>query len=340
MLPLRHPWQLATALQTTPRRLVDVLEYADDFYEELVLLDPRKPAKQRLVISPQGCMRTFQERFYRGVLLPRLDRSPHSHGGVPGRNLLTNVRPHLGHTFVFTTDVSNFYPSIHRQRVLDLFTRLGCSPEVAGLSTRLCTYRNQLAQGLLTSPILADQLLRPVDDRIGGACQKASAGQKAELAYTRFVDDIAISGTFDLEQSGFPGLVRRILAESGLAVNEEKDQFGTASDGATITNLRFPRGHPDVQKAYYNEVVRQLQDVARLGRGETFEGPYYTEGQIKGRVQFICWVNPGRRRLLLPLLKRVNWKKARAEGQSRGLEVIRKKLIRPAEPMSARLGSP
>jgi hypothetical protein len=302
-----------------------VLESADDFYEDLLLLDPRKPAKPRLVISPRGRMRTFQERFYRDVLLPRLDRSPHSHGGVPGRNLLTNVRPHLGQTFVFTTDVSNFYPSIHWQRVFDLFTRLGCSPEVAGLCTRLCTYRHQLAQGLLTSPILADQLLRPVDDRIGGACQKAG------LAYTRFVDDIAISGPFDLKQSGFPGLVRRILAENGLAVNQAKDQFGTAADGATITNLRFPHGHPDVQKAYCGEVVRQLQDVARLGRGETFEGPYSTEGQIKGRVQFICWVNPGRCRLLLPLLKTVNWKKARAEGQSRGLEVVRKKLVRPAE---------
>src|SRR5262249_35809010 len=49
VLGLRHPWQLATALQTALPRLLDVLGHAEDFYEELVLLDPRKPAKHRVV---------------------------------------------------------------------------------------------------------------------------------------------------------------------------------------------------------------------------------------------------------------------------------------------------
>jgi RNA-directed DNA polymerase len=341
VLRLRHPWQLTTALQTTPQRLLDVLDRADQFYEDLVLLDPRKPGKQRMVTSPRGPMRTFQELFYHRVLLAWLERSPHSHGGIPGRSLLTNVRPHLGHAFVFTTDVSNFYPSIHQQRVFDLFTRLGWSPEVARLSTRLCTYRNHLAQGLLTSPILADQLLRPVDDRIGAACRKIGAAcRKASLTYTRVVDDIAISGSFDLEHSGFPGLVRRILAENGFTANEEKDQFGSVSGGATITKIRFPRGHPDVQKAYCDEVIRQLRDAACLGRGAGFDGPYYTEAQITGRVLFICWVNPGRRRVLLPMLRGVDWRKVRKEAQRQGLEVMREELVRPAESTSACLGSP
>src|SRR5262249_55497729 len=161
----------------------------------------------------------------------RLDRSVYSHGGVRGRNILTNVRPHLKQAFLFTTDICDFYPSVHRQRVFDLFLNLGCSTQVAHLCTRLCTYQHRLAQGLLTSPFLADHLMRPVDERIGAFCRQA------DLVYTRFVDDLAISGPFDLERSGFPSLVERILSENGFAVNEGKRLFGAVARGATVTNL-------------------------------------------------------------------------------------------------------
>jgi len=322
VLNLEHPHQLTALLQTTLRSLKGVLGKAEEFYEELVLVDPHKPGKRRLVINPMGKLRSLQNRFYARILLPNLDRSGYSHGGVPGRNILTNVRPHLGQAFLFTTDLCDFYPSVHRQRVFDLFVRLGCSAWVAQLCTQICTYQHHLAQGLPTSPILADYLLRPVDERIAAACGNHN------LVYTRFVDDIAISGPFDLDRSGFPTLVRRILSENGFAVNEDKDHFGRVAEGTAVTGIRFPRGHPDVQRAYADEVARQLKDAANLGQRKAFDGPYYTESQIRGRVRFICWINPRRRRALLHKLAQVNWKQVRAEAQNRGLEVIKKKLVR------------
>ena len=142
------------------------------------------------------------------------------------------------------------------------------------------------------------------------------------------MDDIAISGRFELAKSGFPGLVERVLRENGFVANPRKYQFGKASDGAAITHIRFPRGRPDVQRAYLEEVVRQIRDAASLGGGQEFAGPYYTEAQIWGRVRFIYWVNPRRRRELLAELSRVDWPKARAEAQRRGLEVVTKRLLR------------
>jgi len=322
VLDFHHPWELAGALQVSARHLLDVLERADDYYEELTLLDPNRPDKRRRVVNPRGELRRLQARFYERVLTSTLRRSQCSHGGVPRRSILTNVRPHLGQSFVFTTDVSDFFPSIHQQRVLDLFRRLGCSPEVAALCTRLCTYRHCLAQGLVTSPILADHLMRVVDRRIEGI------RYKHRLVYTRFMDDLAISGPFDLARSGIPNLVRRILRQNGFDVNQDKDRFGTIAKGATITGIRFPNGHPDVRRTYFEEVVRQVRDATSLGCGLPFDGPYYTQAQITGRVRFICWVNSGRRRALLPLLGRVDWQRVRAEAQKRGLEVVTKRLVR------------
>ena len=203
-------------------------------------------------------MRTLQRRLYHRVLSPRLDRSPYSHGGVPGRSVLTNVRQHIGQSFLFAADIADFYPSVHWTRVTRLFTGLRCSDEVARICTRICTYKNCLSQGLLTSPILADRLMRPVDDRIAAACEQA------EAKYTRYVDDLAISAPFDLTASGIPLQICRILRLHGFAPNPDKFFFGPVDARASITNIRFHRGRPDVRKEYVEEVLRQLGDAASL----------------------------------------------------------------------------
>jgi RNA-directed DNA polymerase len=243
--------QLTRLLETSVRRLWGVLDRADTYYDELILTDPRKPKKKpREVVSPKGQMRTLQMRLHHRVLAPRLDRSPYSHGGVPGRSILTNAEPHIGQKFLFTADVANFYPSIHWTRILRLFTALNCAPDVARICTRICTYKNHLSQGLLTSPILADALMRPVDERIAAACQNVRA------TYTRFVDDLAISAPLDLEASGIPCLVLDVLRHNGFAAHPKKQYMGPIDSAASIANIRFHNGHYDVRKQYVEEVLR------------------------------------------------------------------------------------
>jgi hypothetical protein len=251
-----------------------------------------------------------------------MDRSPHSHGGVRGRNILTNVRAHIAQAFLFTTDIADFYPSVHWTRVLRLFADLDCSADVAKICTRICTYKHYLSQGLPTSPILADRLMRPVDERIATACETLGA------AYSRFVDDLAVSAPFNLKDSGVPGLVYRILRGNGFAPHPDKIFCGPVDGRAAVANIRFHRGHPDVRRQYIDEVLRQLEDAANLARGADFQGPYFTHSQLWGRVQFIVWVNPGRKRSLLSSLKLIDWAKVAAEAHRRGLVASRRSLRR------------
>jgi RNA-directed DNA polymerase len=323
MLHIRQTKHLLATLGVTQDALLAVLGAPNDYYEELQLRDPQKPNKLRTVVNVKGTMRTLQSRLYRRVLLPKLEPSAYSHGGVRGRSIKTNVEPHLGAGFVFRTDISDFYPSVHYRRVYRLFSeRLRCSPDVSRLCTRICTFRHHLALGLICSPILADQIMDRIDRRIGGACAKA------QLTYTRFVDDIAISGPFNLERSGFARLIEEILTKDGFQVNPSKHVFGRLTDDCTITNLREVRGHMDVRSAYLDELVRQIKDASELANDLEFEGPYYTASQIWGRVRFVCWVNPGRKRELVRRFRSVNWKAVRALAQKRGYEVCRKTLTK------------
>ena len=322
MLSIHKTHHLARALNTSVRELSKVLDTAESYYQELLLVDPAKPHKRRIVIDVRGNLRRCQMRLYRRVLLPKLIPTIHSHGGVRGRSIRTNVEPHLHSRFVFKTDISDFYPSVHYKRVYRLFVgALGCSPDVARLCTRLCTYRHHLALGLITSPILADQVLQRVDRRIGAACAKAG------LVYTRYVDDMTISGPFDLEQSGFSQLVEGILRDDGFAANPAKRLFGRLEDGTAITNLRIVRGHLDVRREYAEELQRQLDDAARLARGEEPQGRYYTPTQILGRVRFVCWVNPRRRERLMRKYRSIRWELVKERAEELGLQVKTKKLV-------------
>lgn len=322
MLSIRQIKHLTRVLGTSTKSLSSVLETASSFYEELILIDPAKPEKHRTVTNIRGELRRLQTRFYRRVLLPKVTPSVYSHGGVRGRDIKSNAQPHLESRFVFKTDISDFYPSVHFRQVYKLFVDpLQCSPDVARLCTQLCTFRHHLALGLITSPILADQILKRVDRRIGGACQKAG------LVYTRYVDDITISGSFDLEPSGFPRLVERILQQDGFRANREKHIFGRLADGTSITNLRCVRGHLDVRKEYADELERQLDDAASLARGDEFQGPYFAPIQILGRVRFVCWVNPARRHKLLRKYRSIQWELVQARARELGLQATKKRLV-------------
>lgn len=321
MLRIRQVKHLAHRLDVSVKALEKVAEAPERWCEELVLLDPAKPTKPRNVLNVRGQLRQLQSRMLRNILLSALPVSQFSHGGVRRRHIKTNVEPHLESAFVFTTDISDFYPSISHNRVYRLFAgAFKCSPDVARICTKLCTYDHHLALGLITSPILADQVMHRIDERIGQACRKA------KLVYTRYVDDLTISGPYDLERSGFADLVQRMLAEHGFVVNPRKHRFGRLEAGTPITKIRVNRGHPDVRREYLAELERQLADAARLAMGGQFDGPYYTQGQVWGRVQFVCWVNPSRRRTLVRQFRAIRWDKVCEEARRRGL-VATKRLL-------------
>lgn len=299
-------------------------ESAESYCEELLLHDPAKPTRDRRVLDVHGDLKRVQRRIFKRIILPNLKPSDESFGGVRGRHIKMNAEQHLRSRFAFSCDITDFYPSIKHPRVYDFFVNAQeCSPDVARLLTRLCTYRYHLALGLITSPLLADQFLKSVDARI------AKMAKARNLVYTRYVDDITISGAFDLARSGFPETIKRILNTNGFATNNKKDQFGRVGDPEMlITKLRINRGHIDVSRGYHDKLCVLLLNLKSLGQGRDFPSPYYTSAQVWGRIQFVSWVNRGRRPHLMNLYRAIPWKQVRKEAEARGL-VVCKKTLRP-----------
>ena len=311
MLFIRQVKHLTMALKTSTQELADVLDNQGDYVERLQI---RSSGKIRQVVNVTGTLRKYQKLLYHNVLLPKLRPSKYSHGGIRGRSIMTNVAPHIGQRYLFSTDIASFYPSIHHTMVYKLFlSTLHCSPDVARLCTKLTTFGHHLALGLITSPILANQLLEASDVRIASLCEKN------RLTYTRFVDDISISAPFDLGKSGFAKLVERIFNQAGFRLNPKKHVFGKIADGVAITKLRIVEGHPDVAIKYLRHVWRELLSAEKLSKGEPACGGFLTRSQMIGKIQFIAWVNPRRKKMFVRKFRSIDWIKHEEEAVRQGI---------------------
>ena len=294
------------------RRAFDsVCSRVDRCYRKREIRKPNKPDKSRVIYDPRGDLRLIQKALYRKLILPRVTFSPYSHA-VRGRSPLTSIREHVQHTFLYTADVADFFPGIHFSRVTRLFLELGCSNAVARCLTKLCTADFALPQGFITSPVLADLVFRSADMRVGKLCESADA------SYTRFVDDLTVSASFNLEESGLPQAIGQILRRHGFQRHRKKDHFGNLTKGASSLGLRVNRGHPDVTKAYYVETEHRIASLASLAIGGEFEGDFYTRTQMWGRVSYVLFINPRRRRTLVPLWRRLDWRAIMEQAKARG----------------------
>jgi RNA-directed DNA polymerase len=336
MLFIQKVEHMGAQLGTTSQRLLEVADNAASFCEELELADPTRPEKKaRDVLNVTGDLRTLQTRLLAFVLAPKYRPSPFSHGGVKGRHIKSNARVHVTSVFGFTTDVANFYPSISYKQIYNLFFReFRCSPDVARVCMQLCTYRYHLAIGLITSPILADCIMRSVDERLAAMCREQG------LRYSRFVDDITISGDFPIMSGSFPKVIVDALGDYGLKVNSRKHAEamrgeGRFDEGKSITKLEIKRGVLRVRPAYIEEVRDQLSDGARLAAGHPLRGHYYTDNQIHGRIHFVKWINSGQAVSLFRRYKAINWRRVEVEASARGYRqtkiCLTKKHV-PAEP--------
>src|SRR5262245_405896 len=93
---------------------------------------------------------------------------------------------------VANLDVRQFFPNVTRAMVIEALVRLGYTREIAALIAELTTYKGYLPQGAPTSTLLDNLVFVPIDRYF----QKFS--QRLGLTYTRYVDDITLSGNRDL----------------------------------------------------------------------------------------------------------------------------------------------
>lgn len=296
---LNTPAEVATALGVTIPRLRWLAFHSDvaarTHYIHFTV--PKKSGGLRTLSAPHRTLATAQEWIFNNILR-KLAVQPAAQGFVPQRSILTNARQHVGRQIVVNMDLENFFPSITFSRVRKVFERAGYSSAVATVFALLCTecprrkveFNGQtwhvatgprgLPQGACTSPALSNQVARRLDKRLQGL------GQKLGLSYTRYADDLTISGDTELlTRVGYVmARLRHIAEDEGFVVNEKKSRVLRRNSAQTVTGL-VVNDKPGVARSEVRRIRAILHQAKTAGlaaqnREQHPNFPAWLEGKI------------------------------------------------------------
>ena len=194
----------------------------------------------------------------------------------------------MGHPAMLRLDISNFFPSVRESAVEEGLVRLGARERLANALVRLVTLPEVLPQGAPTSVAVADIVLFPLDVRLAGMARKRG------FTYSRYVDDITLSGGTRLGR--FERQTRRLVTDLGWELNEKGGLVGPGERHALLGAV--VNAKPNVTREYFDEVRSFLRRVAK---GQ--ERPHEEDlRKLESRVEWIISINPDRERTLRPLL--------------------------------------
>lgn len=252
------------------------------------LYDERRLSKKgngsRRLLVPTPRLKLFQRAFYKKYLR---DHAYHPAAYcVRGRGILDAVRQHRSRTHLLHLDITDFFPSVDCGDVRDCLRREGVSKDAVPTIARLFTCENQLPQGAPTSVAIGNLVLHPLDVRLTGYCRKPGAG----LTYTRYVDDITISGGSRLAK--FQGGIRKIVKDCGWVLNQRSRLLGPDEEHLILGILA---GRTLALDEDYVSDVEAALNTLREARCQLAPE---TARSLRGKIAWIRAVEPDRGRRL------------------------------------------
>lgn len=236
----------------------------------------------RHIDNPDDKLKALQERVYNVLLKPLAPALPsYLTGGMPGRSILDNARPHVGQPVVIGLDVKNCFPSIPYKRIFAVWRNdLGCSDDIAMVLTKLTTHHGHLPQGATTSPMLCNLALRPMADEVD------AYARSVDLAFTIYVDDITISGTRAITRTAI-GVIMPLVKRHGYTIGRDKNTIMDANEIQRTTSLMV-NNKLTIPRARMKYLVDEIRRVGELGHATTT----YDINRIWGHVEFVKSVDP------------------------------------------------
>ena len=191
---------------------------------------PKKNGKNRRIYEPLPMLKGVQH-FILHSILEKTPCHPCSKAYRQDSSIKGNARFHRAQPVLIKLDLKNYFPSLHVSQVYNLFYKnFGYSKSLSALMARLCTLKEVLPQGAPTSPYLSNLLTTDLDKDIFSFCQS-----NGSLRYTRYADDIAISGNCD--PTVIIPAVTRIVKAHSLELNTNKTTVLKPSRRQVVTGV-------------------------------------------------------------------------------------------------------
>ena len=198
------------------------------FYHEFKVA--KKTGGYRRIKQPHKELKAIQRWILRNIL-DQLQPSPYCKGFIKNCSNLDNATPHQQKQYILNIDLENFFDHVPASHIYTIFNSVGYPKKLAFQMTKICTLGNCLPQGAPTSPALSNLATVRLDYRIGKFCEKNA------LTYTRYADDISISGNKSVAIKKADWFVERVITEEGYRINKDKRKISGPRVKREVTGL-------------------------------------------------------------------------------------------------------
>ncbi|OQS30883.1 hypothetical protein B0T40_24345 [Chromobacterium haemolyticum] len=281
--PIRSIDSLCDALRVSEVVLRHTAENIQHHYTPYSI--PKANGKTRVVHIPSLHLKTIQKRINKEIF-SHITYPDYLYGGIEGKDYVKNANAHAGANVLIALDVKDFYPSIKREHVTDVYQHLcNFSKDVAELLTDLTTLRERVPQGACTSSHLANLVLHKVEYPV------VQNLRNQDFRYTRLLDDICISASKFLSPAKIETIisdVARMLKSKELRLHPKKKSITSKNNPESlmeVTGLWLNRGHArakrEERRAIRTEVYRCEKEAARSRYSPEY---HKMHGSVSGRV--------------------------------------------------------
>jgi RNA-directed DNA polymerase len=259
---------------------------------------PKRNGTFREISAPTSELK-FVQRWILYNILYNLDPGKYSHGFIPKRSIITNASVHVGNELVLCIDLKNFFPNIKMNRIVGLFNGMGYTKKTSILLAEICTYNWALPQGSPTSPMLSNLIAWHLDFYLSHFCEKYN------LNYSRYADDITISGSKILPR--YKTLIFHIIERQGFEINYDKVRLHDQGSSQRVTGLVVNEkiSIQRKKKRLLRAMVHNILKNGPIAENRTND-PFFRE-KIFGLLGFAKMVNPEFAISLLDKLETVDW---------------------------------
>ncbi|HPR17860.1 MAG TPA: reverse transcriptase family protein [Candidatus Cloacimonadota bacterium] len=135
-------------------------------------------------------------------------------GGIKGKSNIVNAKYHQGNHYFFSTDLTNFFPSISAKMIYQSLIKVGYSADVSNIITRLCTLNNELPQGIHPATFIANIVTMEMTSELKNFCEQYN------ITFSIYVDDLNFSSKTDFADK--TNEIVRIIIKYGFKINRKK----------------------------------------------------------------------------------------------------------------------
>lgn len=251
---------LARVLGLETQKLQNLYDNSDDFFfvtKKKLKSDGSFRITYDVKAELKSVHRKIAKELFKKVVYPE-----YLQGGIARRDYIGNASIHIDSKCIITEDMKNFFPSISKEVVIDIWKNVfHFPPDVSEILAELITYKGYLVQGCVASGYICNLVLWNRESKL--VVKLKNKG----FTYSRYVDDISVSSKrifTTKEKTEIIKDLHSMVKSIGVKLNRKKHEIMPRNNRQKIHRLNVNSDQASMPKSEREKIKSAVYQCEKL----------------------------------------------------------------------------